>query len=116
MEMEVEVEMDENARMTGLLVRPYDESHQLIEECMVAANEAAIAVRILRIGGPYLLGAHNKWAVFFSGRGRSSLVREVYRWSTTRLMMSPSTCTAWTRMMMTITVMTMTSGSHRWKP
>ena len=37
---EVEVELDENARMTGLLVRPYDESHQLIEECMVAANEA----------------------------------------------------------------------------
>jgi ribonuclease R len=26
--------------MTGLAVRPYDESHQLIEECMVAANEA----------------------------------------------------------------------------
>jgi len=37
---EVEVALDENSRMTGLLVRPYDESHQLIEECMVAANEA----------------------------------------------------------------------------
>ncbi len=37
---EVEVVLDKNSRMTGLLVRPYDESHQLIEECMVAANEA----------------------------------------------------------------------------
>ena len=37
---EVEVVLDEQARMTGMLVRPYDESHQLIEECMVAANEA----------------------------------------------------------------------------
>jgi ribonuclease R len=37
---EVEVVLDKNARMTGVKVRPYDESHQLIEECMVAANEA----------------------------------------------------------------------------
>ena len=37
---EVEVMLDDHARMTGLAVRPYDESHQLIEECMVAANEA----------------------------------------------------------------------------
>lgn len=37
---EVEVVLDEQARMTGMLVRPYDASHQLIEECMVAANEA----------------------------------------------------------------------------
>jgi len=40
---EVEVVLDEQSRMTGLLVRPYDESHQLIEECMVAANEAVAA-------------------------------------------------------------------------
>jgi len=37
---EVEVVLDAQSRMTGMLVRPYDESHQLIEECMVAANEA----------------------------------------------------------------------------
>ncbi|HNX34038.1 MAG TPA: ribonuclease R [Kiritimatiellia bacterium] len=37
---EVEVVLDEHSRMTGMLVRAYDESHQLIEECMVAANEA----------------------------------------------------------------------------
>ncbi len=40
---EVEVVLDANARMTGMLIRPYDESHQLIEECMVAANEAVAA-------------------------------------------------------------------------
>ena len=29
---EVEVVLDEHARMKGMLIRPYDESHQLIEE------------------------------------------------------------------------------------
>ncbi len=37
---EVEIKIDEHGMMTGLEVRPYDESHQMIEECMVAANEA----------------------------------------------------------------------------
>ena len=37
---EVEVVLDAEGRMTGLLTRPYDESHQMIEEFMVAANEA----------------------------------------------------------------------------
>lgn len=37
---EVEVVLDSEGRMTGLLTRPYDESHQMIEEFMVAANEA----------------------------------------------------------------------------
>lgn len=37
---EVEVVLDAEARMTGMVVRPYDEAHQLIEEFMVAANEA----------------------------------------------------------------------------
>ena len=37
---EPEVLLDGNGEMTGLLTRPYDESHQMIEECMVAANEA----------------------------------------------------------------------------
>ena len=32
--------LDRNGEMTGLVTRPYDESHQMIEECMVAANEA----------------------------------------------------------------------------
>ncbi len=37
---EAEVILDEEGEMTGLVTRPYDESHQMIEECMVAANEA----------------------------------------------------------------------------
>jgi len=37
---EAEVMLDEDGEMTGIVTRPYDESHQMIEECMVAANEA----------------------------------------------------------------------------
>ncbi|MFO7937444.1 MAG: ribonuclease R [Kiritimatiellia bacterium] len=37
---EAEIVLDKDARLKDVLIRPYDESHQLIEECMVAANEA----------------------------------------------------------------------------
>ena len=37
---EAEVMLDGEGEMTGIVTRPYDESHQMIEECMVAANEA----------------------------------------------------------------------------
>ena len=37
---EAEVLLDENGEMAGIETRPYDESHQMVEECMVAANEA----------------------------------------------------------------------------
>ena len=37
---EPEVILDQNGEMESLVTRPYDESHQMIEECMVAANEA----------------------------------------------------------------------------
>lgn len=37
---EAEVILDGNGEMSGIVTRPYDESHQMIEECMVAANEA----------------------------------------------------------------------------
>lgn len=37
---EAEVTLDADGEMTGLVTRPYDASHQMIEECMVAANEA----------------------------------------------------------------------------
>jgi len=37
---EAEIQLDADGEMTGLVTRPYDESHQMIEECMVAANEA----------------------------------------------------------------------------
>ena len=37
---EAEVTLDSAGEMTGIVTRPYDESHQMVEECMVAANEA----------------------------------------------------------------------------
>ncbi len=37
---DAEVLLDDNGEMTGIVTRPYDESHQMVEECMVAANEA----------------------------------------------------------------------------
>ena len=37
---ETEILIDSDGEMTGLSERPYDESHQMVEECMVAANEA----------------------------------------------------------------------------
>ena len=37
---EAEVTLDADGEMSGLVMRPYDESHQMVEECMVAANEA----------------------------------------------------------------------------
>jgi ribonuclease R len=37
---EAEVMMADNGEMTGIELRENDESHQMIEECMVAANEA----------------------------------------------------------------------------
>lgn len=37
---EAEVMLDAEGEMTGIITRAYDESHQMIEECMVAANEA----------------------------------------------------------------------------
>ena len=37
---ETEVMLDRNGEMEGMEIRQYDESHQMIEECMVAANEA----------------------------------------------------------------------------
>ena len=40
---EAQIKLDAHGMMTGIEVRPYDESHQMIEECMVAANEAVAA-------------------------------------------------------------------------
>ena len=37
---ECEIVLDSEGRMTGVRINPSDISHQLIEECMVAANEA----------------------------------------------------------------------------
>ena len=38
---ETEIILDSSGEITGLSVRINDESHQMVEECMVAANEAA---------------------------------------------------------------------------
>ena len=40
---ECEISLDASGRMTDVKVREYDISHQMIEECMVAANEAVAA-------------------------------------------------------------------------
>ena len=37
---DAEVLLDDDGEMTGIALRPYDESHQMVEECMVSANEA----------------------------------------------------------------------------
>ncbi len=37
---ETEILLDDEGEMTGLALRVNDESHQMVEECMVAANEA----------------------------------------------------------------------------
>ncbi len=37
---EAEVVLDDFGEMTGIVTRPYDDSHKMVEECMVAANEA----------------------------------------------------------------------------
>lgn len=41
---EVRAVMDKDGRVTGIITEEYDESHQLIEECMLAANEAVALV------------------------------------------------------------------------
>jgi len=37
---DAEVVLDSSGEMSGIVTHPYDESHQMVEECMVAANEA----------------------------------------------------------------------------
>ncbi len=37
---EAEVRLDADGEIADIVTRPYDEAHQMIEECMVAANEA----------------------------------------------------------------------------
>lgn len=56
---ELQVELDGEGEMTGLRTVPYDESHQLIEECMVAANEA-VAKELWTKGVKILARLHEK--------------------------------------------------------
>ena len=54
---ECEILLDADARMTGVKLRPNDVSHQMIEECMVAANEA-VATELKSRGIPILSRLH----------------------------------------------------------
>jgi ribonuclease R len=54
---EVELEFDEQGRVTGGHFRPHDVSHQIIEEFMLAANEA-VAEHLTDLGVPFLRRVH----------------------------------------------------------
>ena len=56
---EVEVLLDDSGLMSGIVSRDYDESHQMIEECMVAANEA-VATELKANGIAILSRFHDK--------------------------------------------------------
>jgi ribonuclease R len=54
---EVELEYDEQGRVSGAHFRKHDVSHQLIEEFMLAANEA-VAEKLADLGVPFLRRVH----------------------------------------------------------
>ena len=54
---EPEVVLDADGEMAGLVMRGTDESHQMVEECMVAANEA-VASELSGRGVKYLARLH----------------------------------------------------------
>ncbi len=54
---EVRIDLAPDGRMTGISITPQDESHQLIEEFMVLANEA-VATECANSGIPYLSRYH----------------------------------------------------------
>ena len=56
---EVEIVLDDFGEMNGLVLRSPDESHQMIEECMVAANEA-VAKELWTRGIKILSRLHEK--------------------------------------------------------
>lgn len=56
---EVRAVMDKDGRVTGIITEEYDESHQLIEECMLAANEA-VAVALKNGNRPTIYRVHEE--------------------------------------------------------
>jgi ribonuclease R len=54
---EAELEFDKQGRVSGAHFVPHDISHQIIEEFMLAANEA-VAEHLTRLGVPFLLRVH----------------------------------------------------------
>ena len=55
---EVELEYDDEGRVTGGHLAVHDESHQMVEECMLAANEA-VAGHLDRLGVAFLRRNHD---------------------------------------------------------
>lgn len=56
---EVRAVMDKDGRVTGIITEEYDESHQLIEECMLAANEA-VALALKNENRPTIYRVHEE--------------------------------------------------------
>src|SRR5262249_20124698 len=54
---EVELEYDDQGQVTGAHFLKHDVSHQIIEECMLAANEA-VAEHLASLGVPFLRRVH----------------------------------------------------------
>ncbi len=54
---EMKIDLDKNGRVSGAHVEPNTESHQIIEEFMLAANEA-VAERLFEAGLPFLRRVH----------------------------------------------------------
>ena len=54
---EIELELDDEGRVTGAHFRKHDVSHQIIEEFMLAANEA-VAEQLAELGVPFLRRVH----------------------------------------------------------
>lgn len=51
--------MDKDGRVTDIITEEYDESHQLIEECMLAANEA-VALTLKNRNRPTIYRVHEE--------------------------------------------------------
>lgn len=56
---EVRAVMDKDGRVTGIITEEYDGSHQLIEECMLAANEA-VALALKNGNRPTIYRVHEE--------------------------------------------------------
>lgn len=56
---EVRAVMDKDGRVTDIITEEYDESHQLIEECMLAANEA-VALTLKNKNRPTIYRVHEE--------------------------------------------------------
>ncbi len=56
---EVRAILDDNGRVTDVITEEYDESHQLIEEFMLAANEA-VAIELQRKARPAIYRVHEE--------------------------------------------------------